>query len=204
MLYFVLARVLLHGLYGIGRLDAEWEPKLERQDGLVVGIGIPIALLIITPGDCVREELCLVVLAVCLFAACIMDLQNQSIYNFVWLPALTGGILLCLSGGTEGEWEPLISAIAYCLLQEAFFSRWYGRADCHGFTVCSICMAGMGMELEWFLLHMTVTFLLLAVIQAFYHNIAANGNLKTPVPLLPYLTAGFWILYCLHCIFIQT
>lgn len=204
LIYLVLIKGILAVFYRVGRLDAEWHQELERQDGFWAGAGLPVLLIMISRKDCMLEELCLVVLAACLWMACVMDLRNQSIYNYVWIPALAGGILCLYRGRAAGSREQLFWLLGYILLQECFFAGMYGRADCHGFVVCAVCEAGIGIPLVGIVLHMAFTFLLLAVVQGCRHNIASNGNLKTPVPLLPYLTAAFWLLYYFYCIFIQT
>lgn len=130
----------------------------------------------------------LAVLAACLLAASIMDLESYLVYNYVWW---VGGsvalVFLC-----AGSRKTLGELVIYILLQELLFSKMYGRADCHAFVVCGMLQASWGMSMQAYLTHMLLAFVLLAVVQGFDHNIARNGNLKQPVAFLPYITVSFW------------
>lgn len=136
-------------------------------------------------------------LAACMLAACVMDLESCMVYNYVWW---TGGIaagILMGSGVKEIPWE----LILFILLQELFFCRMYGRADCHAFSVCAMVEAAWGMNMQVYLIHMLLAFVLLAVVQGIGRNIGRNGNLKQPVAFLPYITLSFWGVILFHAAF---
>lgn len=124
----------------------------------------------------------------CLLAACVMDVKESSVYQFVWWIGGGAGclLLLCQCVG----YGVLLQMLLFCLLQELFFAKMYGRADCHAFSVCSMIGAAFGLELSGFLIHMLLAFGLLGVVQGLRHNIAGNGNLKRPVPFLPYISVA--------------
>lgn len=152
------------------------------------------ALLIEKIMESTEDGIKLSILAGCLLFACMTDVRMYEVYQFVWW---IGGVLgiLCLpgNGGTIGE------LLIYCLLQELFFCRFYGRADCHAFVVCALMQFGRGMGLREYLTHMLFAFCGLAVIQFGRKNINGKGNLKKPVSFLPYITVSFWVNCCCFC-----
>lgn len=147
------------------------------------------------------------ILGGCLLMACITDCQSCIVYHFVWWVAgVVGLILLTTALHTEGIQQghfrksfPIIfdgklhSLLLFALLQEKLFSRMYGKADCHAFVVCALVQCASGGDLRQYLQHMLLAFGLLAAVQAGRGNIGRNGNLKTPVPFLPYITIAFWV-----------
>lgn len=139
------------------------------------------------------ERILLCVVAGCLLFACMTDSKTCEVFQFTWWPAAMAGVALWLSRGSV-EWKMAVSLLCYAVLQELFFGRYYGRADCHGFVLCAL----VGTRFEWdmvdYLLHMLAAFAGLALVQVARHNIARNGNLKRPVAFLPYITFSFWVL----------
>ncbi len=145
-------------------------------------------------GACsVEKVMVLAVFAGCLLAACIMDVEGQMIYNYVWWVACpTAGILLYFRDS-----EISLGFLLYVLLQEVFFARLYGRADCHAFVACAMVESALGMKMKEYLTHMLLAYVFLAIVQGFKQNIGRNGNLKKPVAFLPYITVSFWVLISL-------
>lgn len=127
-------------------------------------------------------------LAACMIAASVMDLESCMVYNYVWWAATVVAILLMGIGVREIPWE----LILFILLQEMLFCRMYGRADCHAFSICAMAETALGMNMQAYLLHMLLAFVLLAVVQGINRNIGRNGNLKQPVAFLPYITISFY------------
>lgn len=137
------------------------------------------------------ETLLMVIFAGCLLFACLTDVRECYVYQFVWWAAgAAGGILLWFNL----QQASVLSLMVYILLQEFFFRRCYGRADCHAFAVCAVvlCALGGGMTAYW--MHMLLAFACLGVVQMFAHNVTRKGQLKRAVAFLPYITLGFWVL----------
>ena len=127
-----------------------------------------------------------------LFRAAVEDSRTKLVKRYYWW--IAGGAGLCLllvRGGIS--WFALQDLAIYMLLQFVLFSKFYGRADCHGFNCCAITLAAYGGNLYAFLWHMLLTFAGLAVIQLCRKNVNSKGNLKVPVALIPYLTGTFVI-----------
>ena len=143
-----------------------------------------------------------------LLAACIMDMRYCYVYNYVWWAGGAAGIgILVLSlwerlqhWATESvksissndAVEVLGSLVIFVLLQELFFCRFYGRADCHAFVVCALAEGALGIPMKGYLIHMLLAFGILAIVQLIHGNVGADGNLKSPVPFLPYIAVSFW------------
>lgn len=134
------------------------------------------------------------VLAVCLLLACIMDCRTHEVYNVIWWAAGAAAALLLPERKDGADIGVLWELFFFILLQLTLFTRMYGRADCYAFSVCAVAEAAVGLSLTGYLLHMLISFLLLAFVQALRHNIGRGGNLLQPVPFLPYITLAFWAL----------
>ena len=133
------------------------------------------------------------VLAVYLTVCVFTDLRACIVYDFLQLPGAMAGALFCLS-------RPLPAGsgaglVLFALLQYLLFGRLYGIGDAMVFQVCSLYLAGRGGDLRTFLLHMALAFVLLGIVQSLRHNINKRGNLKTPVPFVPYIACSLlWFL----------
>lgn len=134
------------------------------------------------------------VIAVCLLFACITDCRSREVYNVTWWAAgMAAGALLL--GKRDRLDAGILSELgSFILLQLVLFTKMYGRADCYAFSVCAVAETAAGLSLAGYLLHMLLSFALLAFVQALRHNIDRGGNLRQPVPFLPYITLAFWAL----------
>jgi hypothetical protein len=152
----------------------------------------------VTAGKYIQGTL-LAMLAGILLFACITDGLRCQVFRFVWwLSAVASGLLYIVHAGGSGDdhviWTFWVEFLIYSLLQELFFSRFYGRADCHAFVLCALVGSLYGMTMREYLIHMLVSFGLLAIVQGLRRNISRKGNLKQPVAFLPYITIAFWII----------
>lgn len=123
-----------------------------------------------------------------LAAAAAQDLRTQSVTNGIWIPAILLAVVTgCIVPVQRPLWEPLL----YLFLQQIFFHRFYGRADCHAFSCCGFSLWGLEQGMAVYLWHMLVALLLLGVCQLLKGNVNSRGNLRTPVPFIPYIFLGF-------------
>lgn len=200
----VILGTVTAGLYLIKRLDQAIE--LSRRRVLAIALagftGNGILCWRLGPQELFSRLLLSVILG-CLLLACITDLAIYQVHNFVWwVSGIAAGLLLFVETrrviGIAGSVLPEL--LAFCIIQIVLFGRLYGRADCYAFCVCAGAEAGLGMGIADFLKHMILAFLLLTVVQAFRKNISRKGNLKKPVPFLPYITTAFYLLLlCESC-----
>lgn len=177
---------------GLG-IIAKWDKPLPLDAGMYLGILAAAfaegAITRYLAGGLPGNTLMLSAIGGCLLLASVTDIVLCQVYDFTWWFALTA-VLVSLQGISE---ESVWSLAFFFLLQFAVFGRLYGRADCYGFCVCAAAEAVMGMELSGFLVQMFLAWLLLFFVQAAHRNIDRKGNLKQPVPFLPYITAAFWL-----------
>jgi len=142
--------------------------------------------------------------------AAITDYASFYVYRFVWWIAGAAGLGLLLqavlakAGNITFSLTALLTVLKelhslhieelliFCLLQELFFDKLYGKADCHGFCVGALVICAFGGGMRDFLLYMAVAFGSLAVVQAFKKNINRRGNLKMPVAFMPYIVTALW------------
>lgn len=143
-------------------------------------------------------ELLWLVLAASLLFACATDCKSCEVYNFTWWIGGAAALLLLAGERDNVSAANIVQLLCYIALQLLFFSRMYGKADCYAFSVCAVAEAAAGMQLKEYLVHMLIAFVFLALVQGVKHNIADNGNLKRPVPFLPYITLAFWTLLWYH------
>lgn len=132
----------------------------------------------------------------CLLLACVIDLAICQVHNFVWwIAGSAGGLLLleriCKAPKENGHLASEL--IVFCVIQAVVFGRLYGRADCYAFCACAAMEAALGIGMKGFLVHMLFSYGLLAGKQAVQKNIGSDGNLRQPVPFLPYITAGMYL-----------
>lgn len=200
----VILGTVAAGLYLIKRLDQAI--KLSRRHMLVIVLagftGNGILCWRLGPQGSLSRLLLSVILG-CLLLACITDLAIYQVHNFVWwFSGIAAGLLLFVEIRRDiGIADSVLSELlAFCIIQIVLFGQLYGRADCYAFCVCAGAEVGLGMGIVGFLEHMILAFLLLTVVQAFRKNISRKGNLKKPVPFLPYITTAFYLLlFCESC-----
>lgn len=207
------------GLLFVGSRDEKWSLRLTGggRSRLVLlcmlhvvcveGAGMEVEIAAGTVlWECVLwKKILWSVFAGCLLTAAVMDWWEQMVYRFVWWAAGAAACLLlfervcgvtCASGVTYiyDALEFGAPLVIFMLVQELFFARFYGRADCHAFCVCAAMLTVRGMGFRDYLMHMVLVFGGLTLIQMLRGNIAGNGHLKVPVPLVPYIMAAFWFL----------
>ena len=125
-----------------------------------------------------------------LTAAAYMDNRDCWVYNYVWWWCLPWAAILGLT--EDGEGKNVIAVLLFIGLQQLFFSKLYGRADCHAFSVCALAECGNRAGMLFYLEHMLSAVLLLALVQLIAGNVSRSGRLRTPQPFIPYITASFW------------
>lgn len=186
------------GLFLIEKLDREicFPNKVKAVIALTGMVGSILIHLTFEPGQ-LLPRLLLSLFIGCLLLACVTDLAICQVHNFVWwIAGAAGGLLFlgrfCKMPKANGHLA--IEVMVFCFLQLVIFERLYGRADCYAFCVCAVMEAALGIGLKGFLVHMFFSFGLLALKQAVGRNIGSDGNLRQPVPFLPYITTGLYLI----------
>lgn len=199
----LLGKVILNSLpvmstaAGIGllvqKLDDTWKLHLSRREKrylplLIVFNGMAIAGLKLSGA----ESMLLSVFGGSLLFACITDVRFYQVYQITWwIGGAAGAVLLFLQVCTASGEICLLPLVLYGVIQESFFCKMYGRADCHGFLACAVVECAFGGTWKEYLIQMLIAIVLLAVVQLFHKNIS-RGKLIIPVPFLPYITLSFW------------
>jgi len=193
----IIGMLVVGYLCVIGRYDESvWHWSAGERVSLVLLSGVYSCMIywLVIRYDMTEYESCLwYVVAACLLFACMTDSKSCQVFQFTWWPMLIAGVMLWCKRG-ELNWENLYPILVYIALQELFFSRYYGRADCHAFVMCALVGTSLGWGMVDYVLHMLVAFVSLFLVQIGRHNISGKGNLKHPVAFLPYVTFGFWVL----------
>lgn len=186
------------GLFLIEKLDREicFPNKVKAGIALTGMVGSILIHLTLEPRQ-LLPRLLLSLFIGCLLLACVTDLAICQVHNFVWwIAGAAGGLVFlerfCKMPKANGHLA--LEVMAFCFIQLVIFGRLYGRADCYAFCVCAVMEAALGIGLKGFLVHMLFSFGLLAVKQAVGRNIGSDGNLRHPVPFLPYITAGLYLI----------
>lgn len=129
-------------------------------------------------------------------AACIMDLKEQLVYRFVWLIAAVGISMVIGAVRMRGvgmNIDSLCDLVFFAMLQQLWFGRFYGRADCHAFCISAFMMWTLGLVLLDYVMHMLLAFAGLILVQLVRRNVRRNGQLKEPVPLIPYIAVALCV-----------
>lgn len=135
----------------------------------------------------------LIFLGVYLTVCAVADVLMSQVYDVMqYLGVLAGCIWILEQEPRKGVGFSLILFVG---MQYLILMKKYGKADGMGFCVCALFLAGRGADIEGYLYHMVISFLLLAMVQLLRKNVSKKGNLKTPVALYPYISAGFLIMW---------
>ena len=169
--------------------DHKWQYRLSRRESRYWLMAAILQGMLIVHGYSVMEQGLICILLGLLWFACITDHVGCYVYQVTWWLAWPAGMLLLWIGAAM-TWERWLSLGIFVLLQEIWFARMYGRADCHAFVACALLETALGMDMQGYTLHMAVTFILLAVVQGAKHNIDRRGRLIVPKPLLPYIAVA--------------
>ena len=143
--------------------------------------------------------ICGIIISGCLIAASVSDIRTHFVADLVWMITASDVLLLMLSHPLYLTEVALIEALVVILVQENVMSRCYGRADSHAFSCCFLFMAASGCRLESHIIHMTLSLIMLTVIQIIKGNIGKGLRLKKPVPFIPYISASFFPFVFIHC-----
>lgn len=198
----VMMGAIAAGLWLIGRLDQRIEPGKSAPAVVFAAciLGDVLSGLILGQGEFLTR-LSLSFFIGCLLLACITDIAICQVYNFVWW--ISGAAATALLIGRRPEVSAVWEVLLFGVIQMTLFARMYGKADCYAFCVSAVAEAGLGFGPAGFLMHMLVSFLLLAAVQAVRRNIGSGGCLKKPVPFLPYITAGFYLMLLFAVVFCE-
>ncbi len=131
-----------------------------------------------------------------LLVASIQDAQSCEVYDFLHAPAAVLGMVLLGIGGEAAATEisvRCLGLLAFVALQFGVFIKMYGTADVFVFLVCAIYQARFGRGLLTHLLHMGLAYTVLAIVQLLRRNVGRDGNLKVPVPFVPYIAVTAWL-----------
>lgn len=151
----------------------------------------------INDGSGIFWKICLLsVIFACLLFATVTDIETQMVYDYTWW--IAGAAIAVMLYIARPCRENIIELLLFILLQEFFFALFYGRADCHAFAVCAALEGCFGMGMREYLVHMLLSFMILAVVQLVRGNVGRNGNLKIPVAFLPYITIGCGLMFFIY------
>jgi len=203
MMWILILWIVICIVWSVGLGLVRWLDKpiwnISRKEyGILLVVSVGNAFLIGAKSQEPQIVIGMSVVAGCFLFACITDCKSYEVYQFIWWLAVVACIIILFSGWEKREhilYATLPEILFFCLLQEFFFCRWYGRADCHAFTICALVSLENGTGLKNCLIQMLIAFGILAVRQFAHRNINRRGNLKKPVAFLPYITVSFWINY---------
>ena len=137
-----------------------------------------------------------------LLSAAYMDRRNCWVYNYVWWWCLPWAGILGLTAG--GGFHGIVGVLVFVMLQQLLFSRMYGKADCHAFSVCALAECGNAVGMVGFLLQMFLSVVLLTIVQLFRGNVTPRGRLREPQPFIPYIITAFFSVTFLESVFRTT
>ena len=137
-----------------------------------------------------------------LLSAAYMDRRNCWVYNYVWWWCLPWAGILGMTAG--GGFHGIVAVLVFVMLQQLLFSRMYGKADCHAFSVCALAECGNAVGMVGVLLQMFLSVVLLTIVQLFRGNVTPRGRLREPQPFIPYIITAFFSVTFLESVFRTT
>ena len=132
----------------------------------------------------------MVLAVISLITASVEDIRTKSVTNAVWWIFSAGLPLLLFFESGIGP-DRIAECVLVIAVQEFVMSRAYGRADSHAFSCCAVFLILSGSGLEGHILHMSLSLVILTVVQMLRGNVDRNLKLKTPVPFIPYISVSF-------------
>lgn len=134
----------------------------------------------------------------CLAAASAEDLFTHKVADLLWWICAPTCLLLLLSNSVaHGLWD-FVECLLVIFIQEHIMCRFYGRADSHAFSCCALFFAACGSGLEAHIIHMSMSLILLTLVQSFRKNISKGIKLKVSVPFIPYISVSFVVTVLLY------
>ncbi|MCR4792831.1 MAG: hypothetical protein K5871_08770 [Lachnospiraceae bacterium] len=141
---------------------------------------------------------CTIVFMGCLTAAALSDIRTHLVADLIWYVSALDILTMMIFRGSGISPGNLMEALLVIIIQEQVMSRYYGRADSHAFSCCALYMAVVWDCLESHVLHMSLSLLLLTLVQLLKHNICRGMKLKEPAPFIPYILLGFMAVLAVH------
>ena len=181
-------------IWGMMHLDPEQNMQMTGQNWLVfIGSGLVMTQLWMktVEGSTLLEQMAWMIVCIYFLSCTMTDIMSCYVYDWFQIWGTAAGIYLIMQ--TSGGIWIGCSIVLYVILQGALFMKLYGKADGLAFLVAALVLGSMGLGVRTYLLHMIISYLLLASIQFCKGNIGKKGNLKKPVPFLPYIMISFWI-----------
>ena len=124
----------------------------------------------------------------CLGLCAMTDYKTGYVYDGIVLSGFVFALTYGLWGGGTNK---VTDWIVFCILQAILFRRMYGEGDVLVFLLTGTVYFVTGRGICEDLILMLLTILLLGIHQAYKRNINHKGNLKKPVPMVPYIFMAF-------------
>ncbi|MBQ7918946.1 MAG: hypothetical protein IJ324_03255 [Lachnospiraceae bacterium] len=189
----LLTGVIMLALHILMYLDGELKAKVTGRNAvrlMILCSTLSIYILYRQQGvwhRCLIGFVMLIYLAVC----SITDYYSGQVYDLIQLGTcvvIAVGSLLQKVSTTYG-----VDLIIFAVLQMIIFRKMYGDGDVMCFLICALSVVEKGIFV-W-VCHMGISFLLLGIVQGRKHNIAPSGNLRTPVPFIPYIAVAYGLVF---------
>lgn len=196
----MILTVVTLGIFLISRLDEPLPLKATSGRWILAGAAAELACIMAFTGSGPGYEVFLwEIIGGSLLLACVTDSLLCQVYNFTWWIFLAAALALfcCRRSALMESQSVNVDVLGWLFvfvgLQLLLRGRIFGIADSYAFCVCSLAETLLGISVRGFLTHMLLAYLLLFAVQLFCRNINQKGNLRRPVPFLPYITAAFWM-----------
>lgn len=192
--------IVAMGVFLIGRWDEPLPLKVKSGLWILAGAAAEFIGIMMFAGDSPDcEKLLWAVIGGSLLLACVTDSLICQVYNFTWWIFLAAALALLWCRRNALMESGFICSgmlggmLLFVGLQLLLGGHIYGCADSYAFCACALAETALGISAAGFLTHMLLAYLLLFAVQLLRRNLNRKGNLREPVPFLPYITAAFWM-----------
>ena len=190
----VLMMVSGFNIWSMMQLDPEQNMQMTPKTKflfLIGGLFMTPCWLDTVNGTSRSIHLAWLVICIYFLSSTMTDIMSCYVYDWFQIWGTAAGVYLVMQN--QSDIRVGSSLVIFTILQGAIFMRLYGRADGLAFLIAALALGSLGHGIKSYLLHMIISYLSLAFIQICKGNIGKKGNLKKPVPFLPYITISFWI-----------
>lgn len=191
---FMFSGIILYVVWLFDRELQACSGECLRKSWLIACITASIVFFVQEPRGNACREIGLLILAVYLTVCSVMDSRLFRVNDFMQYLGMAGGVVRLLHQMPEREIG--ISLLVFALVQYILFGKMYGSADVMAFLICALYLAADNKDVEYYLYHMAVCYLLVTMVQGVRRNINKKGGLRKPIALYPYISVSFLLIIC--------
>ena len=194
----LIAAGVLITLRGLMKLDRDHDMEISAKEWSMLMAGSLITACIwtvMTDGEAAAVKIAWLVIHIYFLSCMLTGSMTCQVYDIFQYPGVVAAGFIVLY--KQGSMAVGISLLLFAMLQYVIFMRLYGAADGMAFLVAALAEGSLCYDINIYLFHMIMSYLMLALVQVWRGNVGMKGRLKKPVPFVPYIAVSFWMILVL-------